>query len=343
MHGNGIDDSSLKLTQLLEGDDTHIIQGLLQCSRAECSAEFPIIDGIPILVRDVQTYVSENLQHIIARTNLSPTLNSLIGDCCGPGSLWDTTRHHLSSYCWDHYGEFRVDNPPTESSFPAQPTSSIHNLLEQSIALYPFEVTGPLLDVGCSCGRASLELAKKTNQCTLGIDLNFSMLRLASQILRTGSGKSELRHLGTVYHPFEFELECPAPPNLDFWAVDILEPPFSPSTFHHCFGFNVLDAVRSPVHLLESLDRLTYQKGTVRLSCPYDWSSLATPPVGWFGGHSQRAVHGGDGPTILKNWLATRGSPFLQLIAEDEHVTWQLRLHARSMLTYSVHLMCLQK
>ena len=42
---------------------------------------------------------------------------------------------------------------------------------------------GPLLDVGCSVGRSTFWLAEQYNRPVLGIDLNYSMILHALEIL----------------------------------------------------------------------------------------------------------------------------------------------------------------
>ena len=47
------------------GDD--ILEGVLHCPDDACRMEYPIIDGIPIIVPEVAKYLSDNLWHITLR------------------------------------------------------------------------------------------------------------------------------------------------------------------------------------------------------------------------------------------------------------------------------------
>ncbi|XZE32880.1 hypothetical protein SH501x_003646 [Pirellulaceae bacterium SH501] len=336
------------MKSVLEESDSHVVQGFIQCTHLECNAEFPILDGVPILLRDVQRYVSENIQSIVHRSDLHPNMESLLGDCCGQGSLFDTIRQHLSCYAWDHYGdwitpEIYSDSEPAIESIELGNPGSIRSLLNASMNLADSAICGPVLDIGCACGRTTFELAHTKEHGVLGVDLNWSMLRMASEILRTGTSRFPLRHMGVVYQ--NTAITAPGLPvnPVDFWAVDILEPPFATAQFAECFGFNVLDAVRSPVHLLELTQLLLHAGGIARLSCPYDWSIAATPAIGWIGGHSQRGEHRGDGPSLLRSWLDSKGSSFYSIVAELPNYPWTLRLHSRSEIRYLAHLFCLQK
>src|SRR6476619_1600093 len=87
---------SLPVIESRDGED--IRAGVLGCTL--CGSQYPIIDGLPIIVPDVRRYVRDNLFYLLARDDLSPQVESLIGDASGPGSGLDAVRQHLSSYAW---------------------------------------------------------------------------------------------------------------------------------------------------------------------------------------------------------------------------------------------------
>ena len=68
-------------------------------------------------------------------------------------------------------------------------------------------VKGPVLDLGCSVGRTSFELAGIMDELVLGIDLSFSMLKLAANILRKGTVKFPVKSTGIVYNRKKFEVD----------------------------------------------------------------------------------------------------------------------------------------
>ena len=66
----GADPSPLgiSLVEAEHGED--ILAGVLGCSA--CGAEYPIIDGMPVLVPDVRRYVQDNLFYLMARDDVTP-------------------------------------------------------------------------------------------------------------------------------------------------------------------------------------------------------------------------------------------------------------------------------
>ncbi len=225
----GLGQHRLSIARVEWESDDKIWEGILTCENAACRSEFPIIDGIPILLPNLRSYVAENIFQIMARDDLSAASGSLLGDCCSQNSHFDVTRQHLSCYAWDHYGEFDPTDRLTElTAVPAEKqTGSLRpgsmaravrlGLEQSSFRQMP---AGPLLDCGVWVGRSAFELAALTSRDVLAIDLNYSMLRLASSILRTGEVKYAKRLGGLVYDSKQFPVTFENSSRVDFWICD---------------------------------------------------------------------------------------------------------------------------
>ncbi len=344
------DGHRLRLAHVERENEAHIVEGAIVCSNPNCQHEFPIIDGIPILIANLRQYVSDNFLAIYGRRDLSDYVESILGDCCGPNSAFDQTRQHLSSYAWDHY----ADLDPRPSPPAPQAPGAVLRLLGAGWRLAAETVaddgragsplpanSGPALDLGCSVGRSTFALAAASGRLTLGVDLNFAMLRVAAGVLREGIVSYPLRRLGLVYDCREFPVRLPASEAVDFWACDAARLPFPAATFATATALNLLDCVGSPRDLLVSVGRVLRVGGKAILSCPYDWSPAAAPVEAWLGGHSQRSPLCGSPEAVLRALLtpgAHAGSiNTLKLITERDDLKWQVRLHARSAMTYNVH------
>jgi SAM-dependent methyltransferase/uncharacterized protein YbaR (Trm112 family) len=327
----------LAIGQVAREAGGHILEGVLHCSHPGCQREYPILDGIPLILANLRQYVSDNLLALWGRRDFSELTESLLGDCCGPNSTFDQLRQHLSFYAWDHYGEF----DPRETADEPQPGSMLRCLQAGRQLAEPIP-PGPILELGCSVGRGSLALAEQSQELVLGIDLNFAMLRLAAEVLRTGRVSYPRRRVGVVYDRREFPVRFAHAENVDFWACDATALPFPPGRFALAVNLNVLDCVSSPVDLLISLARILHDGGKLVLSCPYDWSAAATPLESWLGGHSQRSPSAGASEAVLRALLTPGAHPAalgrLELVAEQEHFPWHVRLHDRSTMQYCVHL-----
>lgn len=325
----------LQLTSVLQELDDHILEGMLQCSHPQCLREFPIIDGIPIIVSDIRSLLSEQVAELTRRQDLSHVAESVIGDCCGPGSSFDTTRQQLSSYAWDHYG----DCDPEETGSEPGP-GGILRVLAAGVSLVEEPLQGPVLDMGCAVGRSSFSLASSSEQLVLGIDLNLGLLRVAQQALVHKRVRYPRRRLGLVYDRREFSVDFAHSDLVDFWACDACVLPFAAQQFGAITCLNALDCVHSPSGLLAAISGALRVDGAAILACPYDWSAVATPVENWLGGHSQRGVELGSSEAWLRRMLGGQHPSALQglRMVQESNVDWMVRLHERSAVHYQSHL-----
>lgn len=315
----------------------HILEGVLHCTNQDCQREFPVIDGVPLLVGNVRQYVADNILSIYGRRDLSDFTESLLNDCCGPNSHFDAARQQVSGYTWDHYGNLDPDELPGEPR-----PGSILAALEAGRQLAKDVPAGPVLDVGCSVGRSTFDLAEKGSELVLGVDLNFPMVRLAAEILRGGKVRYARRRVGVVYERREFAAYFQNSQQVDFWVCDATALPFRPATFSLVMNLNLLDCVQSPRELLMSIAKVLKPGGKTVVACPYDWSPGATTVEAWLGGHSQRSPAGGASEAVLRALLTPGAHPgsinLLKLTGECDQVPWHVRLHERSTMSYKLHM-----
>ena len=321
----------LKIASVWVEDGEHIVQGVLHCSNAACQREYPIIDGVPLLVRDIRAFLTQQLASVTSRQDLCADLETLVGDALGPGSVFDTTRQHLSSYAYDHYRDF----VHTDGGSPG-----VTRVLDVALALGEPAPDGQVLDLGCSVGRTTFELAARTGEMTLGIDFGFSMLRCAAQVLREGRLQFPLRRVGLVYDQVDVDVRLAGSERVDFWAADAQDLPFAPGVAGLAASLNLLDCVASPVTAVAQTRHVLSSGGKAVFATPFDWSPGATPYEAWLGGHSQRGPGGGASEPVLRRVLDASdpqlGAWDVEAVGE---VDWTVRLHARSEVRYAVHLL----
>jgi len=298
-----------------EGGD--LIEGILACSNDACRREYPVIDGIPILVGPIRAWLAANPLQVLQRDDLSAEVESLIGDALGGGSAFDTLRQHTGIYAGDHYG------------------GAPHALLDHVPSS-----DGPAIDIGCATGGTTFGIAERVSDLTLGVDLNFAMLRVASRALREGRVRYARRRVGLVYDRVDQAVNLPARDRADFWCCDAAALPFAEGTFALAASLNVIDCAAAPQQALAELARMLRGGGAAVVATPYDWAPTATPVENWIGGHSQRGPHGGASEPLLRALLAAQG---LEIVSEEEHVRWRVRLHDRNSVDYDVHVVRARK
>lgn len=335
-------ESPLVMANVIAEDNGHILEGILHCSDGSCQAEYPIIDGIPILVPDLRSFITDHWPQLNARHDLSDPLRTLLGDGAGAESGLEVTRQHLSTYAWDHYAQFDPEEPQGSLA-----PGSIARCLSEGLKLLEEEISGPVIDLGCSTGRTTFELAAQSDDLVLGVDLSFPMLQLAGNVLRSGIVTYERRSGGMVYETRSFRVEFPGSDRVDFWLCDAMSLPLRDGGFGLGVGLNLLDSIASPVAFLQTIARMVKPAGQVLLGCPYDWSTTAAPMEAWIGGHSQRGGHAGSSESLLRSLLTPGGHPQslenMKIVGEAEHVPWQVRTHDRCRVNYDLHMIAARR
>ena len=188
----------------------------------------------------------------------------------------------------------------------------------------------------------------EARRLVLGVDVNFSMLRLAARALRRGEVIYPRRRVGLVYERRRVPVDFPGRERVDFWACDVQAPPFPAGTFGLVNSLNVLDCMTSPYAHLWAIARALRPDGRAVLCTPYDWSTSATPLEGWIGGHSQRGPQAGRSEAALRTLLAENPAApglgeALELLAETAALPWEVPIHDRGVMHYQVHLFALRR
>ncbi len=336
-------DRPLTLARIGARDGDVIEAGALHCEAPDCQQEFPVLDGIPVIVPDPARFLSDSQAQILARDDLPATVMATLGDAIGPGTAFESARHHLGAYAHDHWAEF-----DPEIGSPRFPPGSVARALHAGLALLGEALPeGPALDIGCALGRATAELAATGQGLVLGVDLNFSMLRLAASAQRRGQVAYARRRIGLVYDPVAFAIPAPDAARIDHWACDAMALPFRVGQFARIAALNVLDCVPAPMTLLQAIAALLPPGGGAVLTSPYDWSPTATQPPFWIGGHTQYGPHGGGAESLLRAILTEGAHPQsiagVAIAGEIEDQPWAVRLHARSTMVYALHLVALRR
>ena len=323
-----------------------VLAGILHCPNPSCRHEYPILDGIPVIVPELRALLGERAIEILLRADLDATLESLIGDALGPDTWFDMLRQTLSTYGWDGWADL---DPLEVTPDGAAKPGAVRRCLDRLLALAG-PVTMPaarVLDLGCGAGRTAFDLAARHPEAlVLGIDVSLGLLRLAQGAAR-GEIRYPRRRIGLVYDQRLFPVALKGAGRVDFWACDALALPFAPASVDLAAALNLLDCVAEPRRLLAGLAETVRPGGQVLLATPYDWSPRATPVETWIGGHSQRADHAGAGEPFLRALLTEtahpQSVPGLRLLGEVLDWPWQTRLHDRGAVLYRAHLLALER
>jgi SAM-dependent methyltransferase len=313
---DGRGDQPLTVAQISRAEADDLVEGMLACPHAACRCLHPIIDGIPVVVADLPAWLRHQLDAVLRRRDLSPAVQALLGD--EPGTVLDDARRTASTYATAHHAD-------TTDGYPA--------LVRVALALAPPTDARLALDLGCAVGRGTFELAAAGARIAIGVDLDFHMLSIAERARTTGVARYERRTIGTVYAPCADAIAgAEIRARTGFLCADALALPVPSATVDHALALNLVDCVASPRRLLDEVARVLAPAGDLVIATPYDWSTTATPQAAWLGG---RNTHDAQPPEAALR--AAIAAAQLGVVAERASVPWRLRVHARAVMEYAVH------
>ncbi|MFT5729406.1 MAG: 5-histidylcysteine sulfoxide synthase/putative 4-mercaptohistidine N1-methyltransferase [Desulforhopalus sp.] len=182
----------------------------------------------------------------------------------------------VSQYCEAHYGDsfFGVQNFPEKCATIC-------------LELMAGKTKNRALDLGCSVGRASFELAKEFRFVN-GLDFSARFIRIAHQMQEKGYIRYELPEEGEIVSYHERCLNdlglIDTPQKIDFFQADAqnLKPQFE--DYDLILAANILDRLSNPGEFLSNIHKRLNMNGYFVLTSPYTWLDEFTPKQNWLGG-----------------------------------------------------------
>ena len=148
---------------------------------------------------------------------------------------------------------------------------------------------GKALDIGCSVGRASFELAKEFSE-VWGLDFSARFIKVGVQLQDSGKVLYEIPKEGGIVQKKEFELGSigvskEVASRCKFYQADAsnLKPIYS--GYDLVLALNLLDRLYEPLKFLNDIKSRINRGGVFVLASPYNRSEEFTPKERWLGGY----------------------------------------------------------
>ncbi|MEZ5594306.1 MAG: hypothetical protein R3F53_27865 [Gammaproteobacteria bacterium] len=206
-------DQGLVLEQVFDTRGDFILEGLLRCPAATCQAQYPILDGIPIVLKDMSRWWRHS--SLTGTPGNTAPLREYFAVLDTADPARQDRYRLLSTYMEAHYG----------TGQPAEPILPVLQAADYWEQLIPLCAAGQsyqyALDLGCSVGRYTFELARHS-ELAIGLDMKFDLLAAAARIQREQHVRYQRTLRGQTFTPVEFSYA--APPNVFFLLADALDP-----------------------------------------------------------------------------------------------------------------------
>lgn len=231
----------------------------------------------------------------------------------------------VSQYCEFHYGDdyFGVENFAQKTAQKAIQFAQLDSDLASKDKL-------KALEVGCSVGRASFELAKHFDHVT-GLDFSARFIQVANQIKETDSVLYTIPSEGEIMDfkertLSEYDLTKNAQ-RCDFYQQDAcnLKPQFT--GYDMVIASNLIERLYDPEKFLNSIHERINEDGLLMLLSDYSWNEKFTDKDKWLGGFKDK--HSGENFTTLDGLHAILDEQF-ECISSGESMPAVLRVTGRN-------------
>jgi len=327
----------LRMRQGFREEGGVTLEGLLECTDSVCGATYPVMEGVPVVLKDVGSWWRQARAAMSSVRSTVPGIHEYFDTLEGDGPSGIDGKSQLGTYMDFHYGEF-VDPPPAPN--PASGASN-RSYWENVVTMarpaagerYPRSI-----DLGCSVGRFTFEMAKFSD-LAVGLDLDYGKVSAAARTQRGRRIAYERRERGRLFRSVEGPYD--APQNVLFLVGDALDPPFPAESFDLVGALNLLDNVVVPLVLLGQMDALLREGGILILGTPYEWRTEIADPAEWLEAEDL------DTPALLRrifegSTLHRTGFRY-SIEREIEDVPWGLRGHSRRWTYFVSHVMKTRK
>lgn len=185
----------------------------------------------------------------------------------------------ISQYCEFHYGEsyFNVEN------FCSKTVQILKPFIKN-------KQTKKALDLGCSVGRSSYELANIYDEVE-GIDFSANFIKVAQQLQSNNKIKYKIKEEGDISSFKEISLKELSFENIankvKFFQGDACNLKKIHDNYDLILCNNLIDRLYDPIIFLENIQNKINKNGILAISSPYTWLSEYTKKEKWLGGFTE--------------------------------------------------------
>lgn len=244
-----------------------------------------------------------------------------------------------------HYGEVdRAFAPLAGEGGVLQMSLQFHRRCAEDAAAWCERLGRPCgraLDLGCSVGRGTFELARAGFQSVTGVDLSTRVIEVATKLKENRHTEYDLKVEGDLTQRVSAALDD----GVDAERVTFLQgdacalPADMAGAYDAALCANLLDRVPDPARVLQQARDALAPGGVLVLTSPFSWSEEYTDRANWLGG-----VYKDGAPLWSADALpAVLAGLDLEVVAQDGCVPLLIPDHARKFQLLLTHKLVLRR
>jgi len=313
----------LRLVEPFETSGQEVVEGLLECPARGCNARYPLVEGIPILARDLAGWrrAQGDAGGALGRSGEMQRFFGAAERAGGPRF----ERRWIGSYLQAHFDELETGAAPWRELLEVLETVELPD-------------DAAALDAGCSVGRLALELGSRVG-LSVGLELDWHRLLLAERMRTDSQVEHDVWNRGHRWTSRTFEFDGHG--RSAFVLGDVLDPPFEAGRFDLVSAVNLLDSVRDPLLALGQLDALLAPGGILLICTPYCWDASICAPAHWL--ETEEVGPDRFVRELLQGERLPQTGFRYRLLVERDDLEWPVVHHERQRSVYRNHLLCARK
>lgn len=327
----------LRVREASRKEGEFLLEGLLGCTDPACGATYPVVDGVPVVLKDVGNWWRQAKPAMSEARAAGPEVRGYFETLEGSGPEGIDGRSLLGTYMDFHFGQFTGVSAAPDPSNGASNAEYWEKIVEMARPGAGGNYSKSV-DLGCSVGRFTFEAAHFSG-LSVGLDLDFGKVSAAAGIQRKRIVAYERRERGRTFRHVEGKYDPPR--NVLFLVGDALDPPFPGESFDLVGALNLLDNVGVPLTLLGQADALLRPGGLLVLGTPYEWRAEIADPAEWLETDAVDAAALLRG--ILEGTAADRLGFRYSVEGEIGGLPWTLPGHSRRRTIFLSHVMRARK
>ncbi|MCD6560397.1 MAG: methyltransferase domain-containing protein [Deltaproteobacteria bacterium] len=221
----------------------------------------------------------------------------------------------ISSYLWSHYADLSEDKDE----------DSAYNKWAGLFRHKP----GLSLDAGCSVGRHTFEMSRKS-EFVVGIDYSKQFIFKARRLMIERELRFSMREEGFLMEKRDIKIpETWNSDKVEFIVGDVQLLPFRSGCFSSLASLNLVDKLPFPLLHLKEMNRVAQKENAQFLfSDPFSWSQDVAREEDWLGG-TTRGPFAGRGIDNISSLITGKKGGFLPAWKIDKkgHTWWKIRNH----------------